>query len=409
MLQGEVLPHSHQEPENPLKTKRRAWTVATVVFFAGVVVAANRFKVPPVMQVLIDDLGVDMVTGGWLMSVAMIAGVLLAIPSALLLGRVGLRRTGLIAMGCTVLGSVVGALAPTAVTLMAGRIVEGVGNALIAVLAPTAISFWFESRDRGLPMGIWSSWVPVGNVIIFNLASPLLAGFGWRALWWLGGLCAAVAFVLVGFVLTEPPAPSRQPNVPPRIAGPALRSLGTWLLGLSFGAFAFSLIGYNTWVPTFLSDTLGLGTALASFYGSLVFLAGIPAAILAGWLAGLTGRRYSLLVAASLVTAVLLAWSFRLGSVAQVVPYLIALGVISNVIPALILTLVPETVGSRESTSLALSLALTLSYSGGVLGPPVLGSVISSRSWAGGGTVLVGVLAIGTVASWLAGRSVRRK
>lgn len=392
-----------------MNPKRRAWTVATAVFLAGVVVAANRFKIPPVMQVLIDDLGVDMVTGGWLMSVAMVAGILLAIPSAILLGRLGLKSTGLVAMACTVCGAVIGALAPTAATLMVGRVVEGVGNALIAVLAPTAISLWFDSRDRSLPLGIWSSWVPVGNVIIFNLADPLLGAFGWRALWWLGALFAAGAFVLVGLVVADPPTPPRQSNEHPRLLGPALRSPGTWLLGLSFGAFAFCLLGYNTWVPTYLSDTLGLNTALASFYGSLIFLAGIPTSILVGWVASLTGKRYALLVASSVATCILLVWSFRLGSVLQAVPYLIVLGLISNVIPALIFTLAPETVRSRESAGLALSAALTLSYMGGVLGPPLLGGIISRNGWAAGGTLLGSVLALGTVASSLAGRSVHRE
>ena len=36
-----------------------------VVFVASVAVAANRFKVPPVLPVLMDELQVDMVTGGW--------------------------------------------------------------------------------------------------------------------------------------------------------------------------------------------------------------------------------------------------------------------------------------------------------------------------------------------------------
>ena len=44
--------------------------------------AANRFKVPPVMQALMDDLNVDMVTGGWFMAVSSVAGVVLAIPAA---------------------------------------------------------------------------------------------------------------------------------------------------------------------------------------------------------------------------------------------------------------------------------------------------------------------------------------
>ena len=61
-----------------------------VVFVASIAVAANRFKVPPVLPVLMDELQVDMVTGGWLMSLSSVAGVILAIPTAFLLTRIGL-------------------------------------------------------------------------------------------------------------------------------------------------------------------------------------------------------------------------------------------------------------------------------------------------------------------------------
>jgi MFS family permease len=123
-------------------------------FLAGVVVATNRFKVPPLMSDLMADLQVDMVTGGWFMSVASLAFVFLSIPSAYLLARLGLKVTGLIALGCTIAGTVVGALATNAATMLLGRTVEGIGGGLLGIVAPAAISAWFEPQERGLPMGV---------------------------------------------------------------------------------------------------------------------------------------------------------------------------------------------------------------------------------------------------------------
>lgn len=37
-------------------------------------------------------------------------------------------------------------------------------------------------------MGVWTTWVPVGNVLMFNAAHPLLESFGWQAVWWFGAL-----------------------------------------------------------------------------------------------------------------------------------------------------------------------------------------------------------------------------
>ena len=115
--------------------KRKSWAVMFVAYLAGVAVALNQFKVPPVMQVLMDSLQVDMATGGWLMSVFSVAGVIFALPAAFLLGRLGPKASGLIALGCTIIGSVLGALAQQVGVLLAGRVIEGVGLALIAVVA----------------------------------------------------------------------------------------------------------------------------------------------------------------------------------------------------------------------------------------------------------------------------------
>jgi predicted MFS family arabinose efflux permease len=95
---------------NNLTDKRKAWAVTMVTFLAGIAAAVNSSKVPPVMQVLMNELHVDMVTGGWLMSVSAVAGLLLAIPAAFLLARLGPKISGLIALGCTVAGAVVGAV-----------------------------------------------------------------------------------------------------------------------------------------------------------------------------------------------------------------------------------------------------------------------------------------------------------
>ena len=65
--------------------------------------------------------------------------------------------------------------------LREGGMLEGVGGGLIAVAAPAAISAWFVPWERGLPMGIWTTWVPIGNVLMFNAAHPLLESFGWQA------------------------------------------------------------------------------------------------------------------------------------------------------------------------------------------------------------------------------------
>ncbi len=57
-----------------MNSKRKAWAVMLAAYLAGVAVALNQSKVPPVMTALMADLHIDAATGGWLMSAFAVAG-----------------------------------------------------------------------------------------------------------------------------------------------------------------------------------------------------------------------------------------------------------------------------------------------------------------------------------------------
>ena len=390
------------------------------VYLASVATAVNQFKVPPAMQQLMADLGLDMVAAGRSMSIFSVAGIALAIPAAFLLRRWGLKFTGVAAMGCTVAGAVLGALAPSAAVMLAARMLEGTGMGLIAIIAPAAISAWFLPRDRGMPMGIWATWVPLGNVIMFNLAHPLMAASSWRGVWWFGAIFAALSLVVYALVVTEPAedvsrssasAPASAPAPEPEVSfGHALLNVDSWLLALIFACFAFSLLSYNTWAPAYLTETLGMEPARATFAASMMFLAGIPGNLFAGWMLNRTGRPYRLLVAAFVVSTLLFAWSFRLESVAVVVPYMLVLGFLTNIIPTIEFTLAPESMPLPSLAGLALAILAIGSGTGILLGPPVLGAVLEARGWAAGSLLLVLVMAGGLATSvvvWRKARSIK--
>ncbi len=376
-----------------------------VVFLASVVIGVNRFKPPPVLPTLMDELQIDMVTGGWLMSVSAVAAIILSIPAALFMNRIGLKLTGLLALGCVALGSIVGALATDAPQLLVDGVIEGIGATLISVVAPAAISLWFPLEERGLPMGIWAGWIPVGNVIMFNIAHPLADTLGWRSIWWFGAGISFVAMLLFALVVTTPSKEKpRGPKGAPT-SGALLRGLSNplaWLLGLSFGAFSFGLLGYNSWSPTFLTETLEISPSAASSLASLMFLAAIPANIVAGWFINRIKNPSKLLPVPFLLMGLLFLWGFRLESREIVAPYMITLGFISNFIPATIFTLAPETAPDPASTSLALGIVNVGSNIGAIAGPPALGAIVNSGNWRAGGVGLVLVMIVGALVSWIA-------
>ncbi|CAG0928391.1 Hexuronate transporter [Thermoflexales bacterium] len=385
-----------------MNSQRKAWAVMLASYLAGIAIALNQNKVPPVMQALLQDLHMDTATGGWLMSAFAVAGIVLGIPAAFVLAKLGPKIAGLIAIGCTLAGSIVGALASGPAILLGGRAIEGIGLGLIAVIAPAVISMWFPPEKRGTPMGIWASWIPVGSFIIYNLAAPLLGSFGWQGLWWFGALFALVAFVIYAVIVSAPPATgttSDQPRAASGSFGKMLLNPASWLLALVFGTFNFAFMGFATWGPTYFNQGLGLSLETASFYASLGSLAVIPSTVLAGRVLDRVKNRQLVMTVALAISGVMLFWCFQLGSANVIVPYTILLSLVAGFVPTATFTLAPETMPDPRFAGLALGIVSVGQNLGMFFGPPLVGNLIAGGDWATGVIPLVIATAIGVVAS----------
>ena len=172
-----------------------AWVILFVVYLASVAAPLNQFKIPPLIPVLMQVLGINLSRAGSLMSVIALVGLILALPAGVILQRFGSKASGLLALGFIVAGAVLGAQADSYTSLMASRVVEGVGIGLITVIAPATIAIWFPPARQGMPMGIWATSVPVGSVLMYNLAPALAEARGWQAVWWLGAGFALVTML----------------------------------------------------------------------------------------------------------------------------------------------------------------------------------------------------------------------
>ena len=123
-----------------VKTPGYAWVVLFALYMATLASPLNLFKLPPVMTIIHNALGMSMTELGDLMSIFSIMGFVLAIPAGFILKRFGIKATGLVSVGAVTIGSAMGAMATTPRMLSQGRFIEGVGMGLIMVAAPLAIS-----------------------------------------------------------------------------------------------------------------------------------------------------------------------------------------------------------------------------------------------------------------------------
>ncbi|QKV90539.1 MFS transporter [Streptomyces sp. NA02950] len=94
----------------------------------------------------------------------------------------GLRRVFLLGIGLFALSSLGAALAPTAIVLITGRAVQGIGAALLAPTALALVLTLYPDRERrGTALGVWGAVSGAGGAAGVLLSGLLTSLYSWRA------------------------------------------------------------------------------------------------------------------------------------------------------------------------------------------------------------------------------------
>jgi MFS family permease len=319
-MKQKVRPDSKRLDE---KAPGRAWGMLAVTYLASICAPLVQFKVPPLANWLFANfaaVGLDGATFGMLMSMLSIIGVILAFPAAFICRKFGLKNTVLVSLACLCGGSIISAVATNIPVLMISRLIEGFGIGLIGVAAPTCVSVWFPPRQRGLALGLWSTWVPLGCTLMFLIApgmaggNPGMAPKGYLTVFWFCAIFCAIAFILFAAVYRMPEGKSGDMGIEGtfRDSLPYLKNRYIWYLGIVFFALCSCTLGIvTTFYQQFLTapDPFGLGMSdsLAGLISGITMAMSLVFAPIAGsvsdhlkpnskhWIA--TGSGIALLVA----------------------------------------------------------------------------------------------------------------
>jgi len=131
-----------------------------------------------------------------------ISGFLLGYVAVLpLIGRIAdlssRQRVLLWCLAIFVVGSAVTALATDLPTLVAGRVVQGVGGGgLVPATLAIVADLWPADR-RGMPLGVVGAVQELGSVLGPLLGAAVLAVSDWRMIFWLNAILGVVLAVLI--------------------------------------------------------------------------------------------------------------------------------------------------------------------------------------------------------------------
>lgn len=377
----------------------RAWAMLAVIYLCSVCAPLCQFKVPAAASWLFQTygpMGLDPVTFGLLMSALSIIGVILAFPAAWIAKGMGLKNTILLSMGCLCAGCIVFGLAPNVSVLMLGRLLEGIGLGLIGVAAPACVTVWFPPHKRGLALGIWATWVPLGSVLGFNV-TPMLAGMGGVQLpsFALAGLCACT-LVLFAAVFRMPQGEAGDMGIDGSFlnAVKLLKNGRILLLGAVFFLFSFAVIGIeNTYYNTFLEQQLGFDAQTAGSLTSLTMLISLFVAPLTGFITDKLslGKKYlvgMIMMALLLVTGCIM---FHTGPSAIAIMWAVIIlqGIGAGMCGGSLRPMAPLLVrNTAMGATMAMAMLQFMQNLGSSLGSPIFGAVMKMLGWEAAGIVL---------------------
>ncbi|MEV0394216.1 MFS transporter [Polymorphospora rubra] len=311
---------------------------------------------------------------GVLLAAAGVATLVAAPVWGALADRYGTRRLLLTAPLVAAGGHVIFAFSTNYPTLFAGRVVAGLGAAVV-LLAQAHAARLVTDADRAGAIGRVSAAQGVGNIIGPALGGLVLS-YGTVAV----GLTAAagplVAWLLTVFLLPATAPKAAAAGRPRRLTAVAAALRSRRLRGIAVAILVgwLCFTGYAAVLPVELADRLAV---TASTYGVVIAISGVVAVVVRGLLLGRLvtafGETRLMVGGASLIAAsMLLAPVVPTVWLVPVLPLTWALGA-SVLFPCTVAEM--SRLAGPESVGLAMGAAATLSGIGSVAGPLVAGTV----------------------------------
>lgn len=210
---------------------KRSLNVIWLMLGAAFVVMLNETIMGVAIPSLVADLGVTITAAQWLTTAFMLTLAVIIPTTGYLLQRFTTRQMFTIAMSLFSLGTLISATAPGFEVLLAGRIVQAMGTAVMMPLLMTTIMTVVPANARGRFMGRISIVMSVAPALGPTISGFILSVSTWRSLFWLV-LPIAVIMLVIGNL--------RIKNIGETQAG-RIDALSVVLSAIGFGGLVFGL------------------------------------------------------------------------------------------------------------------------------------------------------------------------
>jgi len=233
-----------------IDARTRPWWTLAGACFGLFILMLDSTVVALALPSIRHDVGASAAGLQWTMNGYLLAITAFVVTAGRLGDMFGRKRLYLAGTCVFALGSVVSGAAQGELTLIAGRILQGVGAAPMLPLSLAIVCNAFPAEQQARALGIWAgiSAVALG---IGPLAGGLLVDLEWRLIFWINLPIAALGIAITALSAAESTDPG---------AGRRIDLRGLVALGAGLTAVVLALVQSRAW-----SGGLVVGLALFGF------------------------------------------------------------------------------------------------------------------------------------------------
>ena len=196
----------------------------------------------------------------WIVIAYLLSITTLIVSAGRLGDLIGRRKLLLIGICLFTLASLLCGMAPTLWLLIAARALQGFGAAIMIALAMAFVGEAIPKEKTGSAIGLLGTMSAIGTALGPTLGGVLIAGFGWRAIFFINVPLGILTFRLAKRYL-------RADQSKPKTERASFDVTGTVLLTLTLAAYALAM---TTGRGSF--GLLNVALLLAAFFGGWFFV-----------------------------------------------------------------------------------------------------------------------------------------
>lgn len=220
----------------------RKWWPLAAVCLGAFMLLVDVTIVNVALPAMADDLDASFSSLQWVVDAYALALAAVLLVSGSLADHLGHRRVYLLGLVLFAAASAVCGFAPTAGTVVAARLVQGVGGAAMFAASPALLLSCYQGRDRSTAFGVWGAVNGAAAAVGPVLGGLLTQHLGWRWIFWVNLPVALAALAATRCLV--PPSASRRTGTRTDLPGAAAFTAAA--AGLTYGLIRVGDTGWTS-------------------------------------------------------------------------------------------------------------------------------------------------------------------